>query len=72
VLDEVGMQYGTDGEVTILAEVLDRRYREQRPVIVVTNQPRKGLAEYIGERAMRRIDELCRWVLFERQPEVLE
>ena len=29
VIDEVGVQYGTDGEQTIIFDVLDRRYREE-------------------------------------------
>ena len=31
VIDEIGVQYGTDGEQTILFDVLDRRYRLRRP-----------------------------------------
>ena len=65
VIDEVGMQYGTDGEQTILFDVLDRRYREVRPTIVLTNQDQKGLREFVGDRTFDRLAETCRWVPFD-------
>jgi DNA replication protein DnaC len=54
VLDEIGVQYGTDGEQTIIFDVLDRRYREMMPTILLTNQDKKGFKEFIGERSFDR------------------
>lgn len=65
VIDEVGMQYGTDGEQTILFDVLDRRYREVRPTVILTNQDRAGFAGFVGERTFDRLKEISRWVSFE-------
>lgn len=65
VLDEIGVQYGTDGEQTILFDVLDRRYREMRPTILLTNQSAKGFKEFIGERSFDRLVETSRWVPFD-------
>ena len=65
VLDEIGVQYGTDGEQTILFEVLDRRYREMRPTILLTNQAKQGLKEFIGERSFDRLTETSKWVSFD-------
>jgi DNA replication protein DnaC len=65
VIDEIGVQYGTDGEQTVLFDVLDRRYREQRPVVLLTNQGRKGFREFIGDRSYDRLRETSRWVPFE-------
>lgn len=65
VIDEMGVQYGTDGEQTILFDVLDRRYREVRPTILLTNQDRAGLKAYVGERIFDRLAETCRWVPFD-------
>jgi DNA replication protein DnaC len=65
VLDEIGAQYGTDGEATILFEVLDRRYRDMKPTIFLTNQNQKGLAEFVGERTFDRMRETCKWVAFD-------
>lgn len=65
VLDEIGAQYGTDGEQTILFDVLDMRYREMQPTIFLTNQNQKGLAEFVGERTFDRMRETCKWVPFD-------
>lgn len=65
VIDEMGVQYGTDGEQTVLFDVLDRRYREVKPTILLTNQDAKGLKEYLGERTFDRLRETCTYVPFE-------
>ncbi len=65
VLDEIGVQYGTDGEQTILFDVLDRRYREMKPTILLTNQDKKGFREFIGDRSFDRLIETSRWVNFD-------
>jgi DNA replication protein DnaC len=65
VIDEVGMQYGTEGEQTILFDVLDRRYRELKPVVLLTNQDKDGFRGYVGDRTYDRLRETCRWVAFD-------
>lgn len=65
VLDEIGMGYETDGERVILFDVLDRRYREQRPTILLTNLDRAGFKAFIGERIYDRLSETARWVPFD-------
>jgi DNA replication protein DnaC len=65
VVDEIGVQYGTDGEQTILFDVLDRRYREMMPTILLTNQNKEGLKQFIGERSFDRLTETARWVSFD-------
>ncbi|MDO8251424.1 MAG: ATP-binding protein [Rhodoferax sp.] len=65
VLDEIGVQYGTDGEQTILFDVLDRRYRDMMPTILLTNQDKDGFKQFIGERSFDRLTESCRWVAFD-------
>lgn len=65
VLDEIGVQYGTDGEQTILFDVLDRRYRDMKPTILLTNQDTQGLKKFLGERSYDRIKETTRWISFQ-------
>ena len=65
VLDEIGVQYGTEGEQTIIFDVLDRRYRQMRPTIFITNQDLAGFKGFIGERAYDRLKQTARWVPFE-------
>lgn len=65
VLDEIGVQYGTDGEQTILFDVLDRRYRELQPTILLTNQNTEGFKQFVGDRTYDRLIETCKWVQFD-------
>lgn len=65
VIDEIGVQYGTDAEQTIIFDVLDRRYRDVLPTILLTNQDHAGLKQFIGERAYDRLTETCKWVAFD-------
>lgn len=65
VIDEIGVQYGTEGEQTVLFEVLDRRYCDVRPTVLLTNQPKQGFREYVGDRSYDRLTETARWVTFD-------
>jgi len=65
VIDEIGVQYGTDGEQTILFDVMDRRYREMMPTILLTNQAKAGFKQFIGDRSFDRLVETSRWVAFD-------
>lgn len=65
VIDEIGVQYGTDGEQTVLFEVLDLRYQDQKPTILLTNQDKDGFKGYVGERSFDRLTETSRWVAFD-------
>lgn len=65
ILDEIGMQYGTEGEQVVLFDIINRRYQDQMPVILLTNQGKAGLKEYLGDRAFDRLREDGRWVPFE-------
>ena len=64
VLDEVGVQMGTDNEQNIIFGVLDARYRDMRPTIILTNQNTDGLTKYLGERSYDRLRETSKWVQF--------
>lgn len=57
LLDEVGVQYGTDAERALLHRVLDLRYQHVKPTIVSGNVNLEGMAAYLGERAMSRLHE---------------
>lgn len=64
VLDEVGVQYGTDGEQVILFDVLNRRYRDCRPTILLTNLRSAEFEAFIGPRAFDRLKEGGIWIRF--------
>lgn len=65
VIDEIGVQYGTDGEQTILFDVLDSRYRSMQPTILLTNQDKEGLKTFVGERSYDRLTETSKWIAFD-------
>ncbi|MFO1380850.1 MAG: ATP-binding protein [Chitinivorax sp.] len=55
VLDEVGVQSGTDNELATMFDVIDGRYRQELPTIVISNLNRQGLQDAIGERMCDRL-----------------
>lgn len=57
VLDEVGVQFGTDAEKLILFEIINGRYEHMKPTILLSNLNIEGLGEYLGERVMDRLRE---------------
>lgn len=62
VVDEIGVQSGTDGEHTILYDVLDGRYRDCAPTILLTNLGAAAMQQAIGDRLFDRLRETSRWV----------
>lgn len=72
-IDEIGVQRGTEDEQAIIFEVLNRRYRENRPTILLTNLDGPGLKEFLGPRVMDRIFERAdivpfKWESYRRKP----
>lgn len=56
-IDEIGVQRGTDDEQAIVFEIINRRYRDLRPTILMTNLDGKGMKEFLGARTMDRLYE---------------
>ena len=64
ILDEVGTSVGGDSELSMLFEVLNNRYEQRRPVMLLSNLPmddyeaagvkRPGLRTYLGPRIIDR------------------
>lgn len=65
VIDEVGATYGSEGEQVLMFDVLDRRYREVKSTVLLTNQDKSGLRQYLGDRTFDRLTETARWVAFD-------
>lgn len=64
ILDEVGLQYGTEAEQIHLFDIIDKRYRDLMPTILLTNQNSSGLKEFLGDRSFDRLKENGTSVLF--------
>ena len=63
-IDEIGVQRGTEDEQAILFDVLNRRYRENRPTILMTNADGQAFKEFLGPRIMDRLNERADYVPF--------
>lgn len=57
VLDEIGVQYGTDSEKLILFSILNGRYEELRPSVLVSNLTADEIKDYLGDRVFDRMRE---------------
>jgi DNA replication protein DnaC len=57
ILDEVGVQFGSDAEKNILFEIINERYEDIKPTILISNLALPGLTEYTGERVIDRMKE---------------
>lgn len=73
VIDEVGAQGGTEYERGLLHEVIDQRYQQVLPTLLVSNLPADAssvpagglsLQDFIGERALDRLRQGGRAVRF--------
>lgn len=64
IIDEVGVQRGTDDEQMIMFDVLNRRYRDNRPTILLTNLDGRSFVEFMGPRVMSRLAERAQYVNF--------
>lgn len=57
ILDEVGVQFGSDTEKLILFEIINGRYENRRSTIVISNLVMADLEKYLGERVVDRLRE---------------
>jgi len=55
ILDEAGVQSGSNVELTRICEVMDRRYREMLPTIIVSNLGIDALVPLLGDRVIDRL-----------------
>ena len=54
IIDEVGVQFGTPTEATILQEIINARYESILPTILISNLTFEQLKESVGERIVDR------------------
>lgn len=57
VIDEIGVQHGSDFERQVLFEVINSRYERLQPTIVISNLGIAGLRSCLGDRAVDRLSE---------------
>lgn len=57
IIDEVGVQFGSDAEKLIMFEIINTRYERMKPTILISNQTKEELAAFIGERVIDRMND---------------
>lgn len=57
ILDEIGVQIGSEHEKLLLFDVLNGRYQQCRPTILISNLSGSDLEAYLGQRVMDRYRE---------------
>lgn len=57
ILDEIDALAAKENSALLLTEIINRRYNENKPVIIISNQPFDNLARYVGERVHSRLHE---------------
>lgn len=65
LIDDLGTEHVTEFTSSILYQIIDKRYREERPFIVTSNFSPNELSQrmgLMGERIFHRIVETCRYL----------
>lgn len=57
IIDEVGNQLDTDAEKVTLFDLIDARYGQLKPMIVISNLRLDEMSKFLGERAIDRLRE---------------
>lgn len=65
VIDEIGSQYGTDGERVVISEIVNNRYNYMLPVVAIGNVTLTQAQNYMGERVIDRLKHNGAMVVFD-------
>jgi len=57
IIDEVGSQFGSDTEKLFIFDIIDGRYQDMKPTILISNLDIDGIKDAIGERCVDRLRE---------------
>jgi len=55
IVNEIGVQFGTDAEKNLLFEVLDLRYENMLPTVFISNLSIQGIRDFVGGRVIDRM-----------------
>lgn len=57
ILDEIGVQFGSETEKNIIMDVINERYEQRKPTIMLSNLELEEVKAFIGERVFDRLRE---------------
>lgn len=68
VIDEIGVQFGSQTEQLFLTEVINERYERRKPTILISNLRMSQITEIMGERVIDRFyDDGSKMMIFDWQ-----
>jgi len=65
VIDEIGVQFGSDTERMYITEIINDRYEWEKPTILISNLTMKELSGLLGDRVIDRFREGGKVVVFD-------
>ena len=57
IIDEVGVQFGSDTEKLFIFDIIDGRYQNMKPTVLISNRPIEQIKEEVGDRVIDRLRE---------------
>lgn len=57
ILDEIGVQFGSDFEKNLMFDILNERYEKSRPSLLLSNLTAQEVKAFLGERVYDRLRE---------------
>lgn len=57
ILDEIGVQFGTEFEKNLMFDILNERYEKRRPTLLLSNLMPADVKVFLGERVYDRLRE---------------
>lgn len=57
IIDEIGVQFGSDFEKNAMFDILNTRYENRRPTIMLSNLTQKEVNLFLGDRVFDRLRE---------------
>jgi DNA replication protein DnaC len=57
IIDEVGVQFGSDTEKLFIFDVIDARYQQCKPTVIISNLDINGITDCLGQRVIDRLRE---------------
>ena len=65
VIDEIGSQYGSDSERIIISEIVNNRYNNMFPTILIGNVTLSEAEKYLGQRVIDRVKDNGKILVFD-------
>lgn len=57
IIDEIGVQFGSDTEKMFIFDIIDGRYENMKPTMLISNLDLAGIKDLVGERVIDRLRE---------------